>query len=182
MKNLFIKVALKLLQLCGVNAIGFKGQYTAVCYDSNGNAKWKEDVTNLIPTEGLIEFLRLIAGQSTSTSWYLGLGTASYTPSSTATGATIASLVGEFTGYTETTRPVFVKPEVTGTTISNSASNAVFTVNAGATITNAFLITDSTKNGTSGKALSVVALTQSRPVVSGDTIKLEYGITAVSQS
>jgi len=136
---------------------------------------------NLVPNEGLIEFLKLINGQSTATSKYIGLGTATYTPSSTETGSTVSTSVAEWVGYNESARPQWVIPSITTTTVDNSASLAVFTANTGATIKNVFAITDSTKGGTAGKCVSVLNLPSARTLIAGDVIKIQFGQTIISQ-
>ena len=150
-------------------------------YRFTGEVKSFDEVHNLIPTEGLIEFLKLINGQSTATSKYIGLGTATYTPVATETGATVSGNTSEWVGYTESTRPQWVIPSITTNTVDNSASLAVFTSNSTATVKNVFLITDSTKGGTAGKLFSILTLPTARPLTPTDVIRIQFGLTVISQ-
>jgi hypothetical protein len=60
--------------------------------------------------------------------------------------------------------------------IDNSGSVAVFTMNATVTIAGAFLISNSTKSGTTGTLFSVSTFQSpgARSVVSGDTLNVTY--------
>jgi mevalonate kinase len=60
--------------------------------------------------------------------------------------------------------------------ITNSASVAVFSINATTTIAGAFLSSDNTKSGTTGVLFSVAnfASPGDRAVVSGDTLNVTY--------
>lgn len=160
--------------------IGVRQDYTIEIY-RDGKLHSIDKGHNLVPNEGLIEFLKLINGQSTATSKYIGLGTATYTPSASETGATVSTSVGEWVGYSESTRPQWVIPAITTTTIDNSASLAVFTATTGATIKNVFAITDATKGGSAGKCVSVLNLPASRTLVANDVIKIQFGQTIISQ-
>lgn len=173
-KNIIIA---KILAILG---FGAKGVYTVSIYGADGSLKSSDTFKNLIPNEGLIDILKCWNGQATAGSKYIGLGTATYTPVATETGATVSTSVAEFVGYNESARPQWVIPTITGTTVDNSASLAVFTANTTATVKVVFLITDSTKGGTAGKLESVVNLPTARALSSGDVIKIQYGVTAIS--
>jgi hypothetical protein len=60
--------------------------------------------------------------------------------------------------------------------ITNSASVAVFSINATTTIAGAFLTSDNTKGGTTGVLFSVANFQApgDRAVVSGDTLNVTY--------
>lgn len=163
------------------NKTAFRGDYKVCIYSEDGQLKSIDELKNLIPTEGLLEFLKLINGQSSAGNKYIGLGTATYTPVATETGATVSGNVAEWVGYTESTRPQWIIPSVTTNTIDNSASLAVFTSNSGATLKNVFLISDSTKGGTTGKLFSILSLPSARTLVSGDVIRIQFGLTVISQ-
>jgi hypothetical protein len=66
--------------------------------------------------------------------------------------------------------------------ITNSSSPAIFTINAGATIGGAFLISNNTKGGTTGTLFSAADFSGGdKPVLSGDTFNVTYtlNLTAV---
>jgi hypothetical protein len=79
----------------------------------------------------------------------------------------------ESTAYSNATRPqaVFGTPTSTSS-ISNSATT--FTINATATIAGAFLVTNSTKSGTTGTLYSAGSFAASRAVISGDSLLVTY--------
>jgi hypothetical protein len=129
------------------------GNYLAVARDKHGNVKWVDRIHNLITDEGLRRLLSTTLGGASGdakiNTWYLGLVGA--TP--TFDGAnTMASHSGwtEVQAYDGTARPTWT-PGAATTSISNSASAAVFTCSTnGTVIAGAFLASDSTKGGTTG--------------------------------
>ncbi len=75
--------------------------------------------------------------------------------------------------------PVDVRSTVASQSVDNSASKAVFSINAGATVGGMFITTDNTKGGTTGILISVGAFTGGdRTVASGDTINATATLTA----
>jgi hypothetical protein len=63
--------------------------------------------------------------------------------------------------------------------IDNSASKAQFNINASATILGAFVVTNSTKSGTTGTLYGAASFTGgSRAVQSGDTLNVTVTLTA----
>ena len=136
---------------------------------------------NLVVNEGLNALLDIMFHAATQvTSWYLGVFEANYTPVSTATAATIASAATECTAYTSGTRPSYDEAAAASQSTTNSASRASFIFNATKTIYGAFLISNSTKGGTSGTLFSAAQFSASKSVVSGDELLLTYTFTASS--
>ena len=157
------------------------GVFTVQCFDSEGNLKWSEEKHNLVVNVGLKDMNdKYFTGSSYTAAWYIGLygAAASNDP---AAGDTMASHAGwtEVTDYSEATRPAATFAAATTadpSVITNSASVAVFSINATTTVGGAFLTSDNTKGGTSGILFSAsdFASPGDRAVVSGDVINCTY--------
>jgi hypothetical protein len=85
----------------------------------------------------------------------------------------------EIVPYSNATRPVATFGTATTANPSvqtNSASPASFTINATATVGGAFLVSNSTKSGTTGVLFSASDFTApgDRSVASGDTLNVTY--------
>jgi hypothetical protein len=161
------------------------GKYYVECRDKDGNLKWTADSKNLVVNAGL----RYMAGSALTsvtqiTTWYLGLygAGASNTP---AAGDTMASHAGwtEIAPYSNATR--VVASFATATTanpsvVTNTASPAVFNINATATVGGAFLTSSSPKTPNSGFDAGTLFSAADfgspgdRSVVSGDTLSVTY--------
>jgi hypothetical protein len=86
--------------------------------------------------------------------WYLGVFEGNYTPVAGLLASTIAGAATETTAYDETTRPAYNEAAAASKVTTNSANKATFTFNATKTLYGAFLISDSTKAGTSGTLMA----------------------------
>ena len=167
--------------MIGTENVGAGGVFSLECRDSDGALKWSAESHNLVVNVGLQDMnAKYFTGASYTAAWYLGLygPGASNTP---AAGDTMLSHAGwtEVVAYTEATRPqcVFGTPTTANPSVAtNSASTAVFSVNASTTIGGAFLTSNSTKSGTTGTLFSAVDFSSpgDRVVVSGDVLYLTY--------
>lgn len=136
---------------------------------------------NLVVNEGLDSLINIMLHAGTQiTSWYIGLFEGNYTPVATVTAATIASAATESTAYNETTRQLYNNAASSGQSTTNSANKATFTINATKTMYGAFLISNSTKSGTTGTLFAAAAFSTAKSVVSGDQLLLTYTFTASS--
>jgi hypothetical protein len=156
--------------------------YEIECRDKNGNLKWVEKFTNLVTTEGLNDSLdKHLKGSNYSAAWYLGLSGASPV---FAAGDTMASHAGwtEVTAYSESTRPALVFGSVAAGSVNNSASKASYTVNADNTqIGGAFIVSNNTKDGTSGVLYGGGAFAGGNKTLSnGDTLSVTVTCTAAA--
>src|SRR5512139_358224 len=118
--------------------------YHVECFDKFGNLKWEETVPNLVVDEGLNDSLdKHFKGSTYTAAWYVGITTG--TPSFAA-GNTMASHAGwtESTVYSNANRPTLTLGTVSGKSVDNSASKAVFNINAGGTVGGAFVVTNNT--------------------------------------
>jgi hypothetical protein len=160
------------------------GVYTVECIGADGVVKWSEQLPNLVVNQGIqyMASVALTAGATAVTqitTWYIGLygAGASNTP---AAGDTMASHAGwtEVVPYSNATRPTctFVAATTANPSVAtNSASPAVFNINATSTVGGAFLVSNNTKSGTTGTLFSASDFTTGdRSVVSGDTLNVTY--------
>ena len=159
--------------------VGAGGVYTVVCHDANGNLKWSDSFHNLVVNQGLQDMnSKYFSGSGYTAAWYLGLVTGPGSGTAFAAGDTLASHAGwtENTSYTGNRKAATFGTATTAdpSVISNSASPAVFTMNANAqTIAGAFLC--SVSSGTSGILFSAGDFTGGDKFVdSGDTLTVTY--------
>ena len=158
-----------------------KGYFTLQCLDKDGKLKWESVVPNLVVNVGLQDMnAKYFTGSAYTAAWFIGLygAGASNTP---AAGDTMASHAGwtEVVPYSNATRPAatFGTPTTANPSVAtNSASPASFTINATETVGGAFLVSNSTKSGSTGVLFSASDFTSpgDRSVVSGDTLNVTY--------
>lgn len=140
------------------------GSWKIEARDPNGNLKWIEEWENLVVGEGLAALLdyTLLATSNAALAWYVGLTDGTPTP---ANADTMSSHSGwtEVTAYDEAVRQTWTGGSITGTTtksVSNSASPAVFTIDTNSTtVGGAFLVSNSTKGGSTGTLFAIGAFT-----------------------
>lgn len=157
------------------------GKFAIQCFDKDGNLKWETESKNLVVNVGLQDMnQKYFTGVSYSAAWYIGLYGAAATNNPAASN-TMSSHAGwtEETGYSNATRPAATFGTATTadpSVITNSASPAVYNINATATIGGAFLTSNNTKGGTSGILFSAADFQApgDRNVVSGDTLNVTY--------
>ena len=161
--------------------VGAGGVFTMQCFDADGNLKWESSLPNLVVNVGLQDMnTQYFKGAAYTAAWFIGLygAAASNNP---AAGDTAASHAGwtEVVPYSNATRPAATFGTATTadpSVISNSASPASYTINATSTVGGAFLISNSTKSGTTGILFSAsdFAAPGDRSVASGDTLNVTY--------
>lgn len=161
-----------------------KGVYHMQCFDKDGNLKWEAECPNLVVNGGLQDMNnKYFLGSSYTAAWYIGLygAGASNTPAASDTASSHAGWT-EVTPYSQATRPActFATPTTANPSVAtNSASPAVYSINATSTVGGAFLISNSTKGGTTGTLYSASDFTSpgDRSVVSGDTLNVTYTLS-----
>lgn len=121
-------------------------------YGPDGRLKWRDVIEcNLVVNTGLNDILdKYYKGSGYTAAHYCGLtdGTPTF-----AAGDTMASHAGwtEVTAYDEAARQTITWGSVSGQSVDNSASKAVFTISSDSTtIGGGFVATDGTKGGSSG--------------------------------
>ena len=158
------------------------GRYRVECRDAEGNIKWVIEEDNLVVNVGL-QYMAGTALTSTTqiTTWYLGLITG---PGVTTSATDTMSSKGwtEFVGYSNSTRVAATLTAATNanpSVVTNSASPAAFAINATATVGGAFLISNSTKGGTTGTLFSAADFQSpgDRVVANGDTLNVIYSFS-----
>ncbi len=161
-----------------------RGHYEIRCYDRHGILKWSDEIENRIVNVGLDHTLDTeLSGGTQVTTWYVGLTDGTPTDAAADTMASHAGWteVGTSSGdaYDETVRQTWQDDGVTSQSVDNSTNKATFTMNASKTVGGAFLVSNSTKGGTSGTLFSVGAFTGGdKSVVSADTLQVTATFTA----
>ncbi len=155
------------------------GRYRVECRGADGQVKWVDYIDNLVTTVGKNDLLdKYLAGSAYTAAWFLGLiGATGY--SAVAAADTAASHAGwtESVAYSNATRPA---PSWGAASAGSKASTATaFNINATDTIKGAFLISNSTKSGTTGILYSAGLFSGGdRAVASGDTLNVTYTASA----
>lgn len=145
-------------------------RYEFECF-RNGKLEWKDGFDNLVVTEGRNELLdRLVKNVPANVLWYVGLKDIG-APVAADTMASHASW-SEIAPYSDANRPGFTAGTISAGSVDNSASKASFSINAADNVFGAFLSSDNTKSGTSGKLFGagefasgvITGATQANPV------------------
>ncbi len=148
----------------------------------DGESLGVEHDHNLMVDEGLNHILSVAfhgaSGDAKVDPWYIGIFEGNYTPLATDTAANIATNATESTAYDEAARPTWDEAAPASKQITNSASKATFTINATKTIYGAFLVSSSTKGGTSGTLAAASKFAAARSVVAADQLLLTYTLSA----
>lgn len=156
-----------------------RGVYTFECYGPNGQLKWRDTLDNLVTTAGKNDLLdKYLAGSSYTAAWFLGLiGTTGYSAVNVADTAASHAGWTESVVYSNSTRPA---PSWGSASAGSKASTATaFNINGSDTIKGAFLISNSTKSGTSGILYSAGLFSGGdRLVASADTVNVTYTASA----
>ena len=164
------------------------GVFKIQCLDKDGVLKWDAESHNLVVNVGLKDMNeKYFTGSAYTATWFIGLYGAG-SSNNPAAGDTAASHAGwtEVTTYSQATRPAATFGTSTTadpSVISNSASPASFSINGTTTVGGAFLISNSTKGGTTGTLFSAAdfASPGDRSVVSGDTLVVTYTFSLDAQ-
>jgi hypothetical protein len=167
----------------GDNALAL-GRFKMACYDKDGALKWEAEEDNLVVNVGLAYMAgSALTSVTQVTSWFIGLYGSGAT-NSPAAGDTMSSHAGwtEVTAYSQATRVACTFATATTANPSvatNSASVAAFSINGTATVGGAFLVSNSTKGGTTGTLFSAADFSSpgDRAVTSGDTLNVTYTLS-----
>ncbi len=148
--------------------------YSFECFDKNGKLKWKEEIENLVVTEGRNSLIdEYFKGSAYTASWFMGLK---------GVGAIVAGdTLASHAGWAEVTPYAGNRPAITfGTTSggSNTATAVSYSINATETVAGAF-VTD-VDNGTVGVLYSASDFSSSRNVENGDTLNVTLTVSATA--
>lgn len=150
------------------------------CFDKHGNLKWRDTIKNLVVNEGLDDVLdKYLKGSTYTAAHYVGLTDGTPT---VAAADTMASHAGwtEVVAYDEAVRQDFAPGTVSGQSVDNSLSKAVFTIDTNATtIGGCFITTNSTKSGSTGTLYGGGAFSAGDKVLD-DTDVLNVTVTATA--
>jgi len=162
-----------------IGAVKMASIYHFECFDKDGNLKWEETVENTVVNVGLNDLLtNYFKGSSYTAAFYVGLKDTG----SVSASDTMSSHGGwtEDTTYSNSNRPTLTLGSVSGQSVDNSGSKAVFNINGSTTIYGAFVSTSNTKGGTTGVLYGAADFGASRAVLSGDTLNVTVTLTAAS--
>jgi hypothetical protein len=148
--------------------------YKVSCYDAQNSLKWEDGFENLVTNVGKAGLLLSNFTSGTSPAWYVGLKDGG---GSIAAGDTMASHGSwtELTPYSQANRPTWTPGSITTSTpssVDNSGSVAVFSINATSTVVGCFLSNNNTLSGTSGLLYGGGDFGVARSVASGDTLNV----------
>lgn len=154
-----------------------KGFYKGELYRGGKLIELFDWFPNLITNEGKNDIWDVYFSDGTqkaASSWFMGLiSAASYSAiAATNTMASHGTWL-EYTAYDESTRPAWGPGNPSAQTVTN-ASPAIFNFNATGTVKGIFIVSNSTKSGTTGVLWSVGLFAADIPVVDEDQIKLTY--------
>lgn len=158
------------------SGIGVKHHYHYECFKPDGTLRWERYSSNIVVNTGLDDILNKYWKASASAAFFVGLkdtGTpvAADTMASHASWATISP-------YSNGTDPSLSMGTASSQSIDNSASKAVFNINATDEIFGAFVKDNSTVDSSTGLLVSVDDFGTSRNVLSGDTLNVTITVTA----
>lgn len=157
------------------------GGYFTIEHIRDGEVIYTEDTPNIVVDEGLTYILDTALSNGTqNATHYIGIFKNNYTPvagdvAATFAGAGVANEIS--TEIDETVRPTWTEAGVTSKTITNSASPAAFTANTTVSAYGAFLISNSTLGGTSGKLVAASKFSAVRNLVDTDVLNVTYTLT-----
>lgn len=150
--------------------------YSVECRDASGRLKWREEIHNLVTTEGKNHLGNVyFRGTTPVTTWYVGLKQSG----TIAAGDTAASHAGwsDFTSYNESVRQTLTLSAFSSGASSNSGSPAVFTINASGTVAGAFVVSNSSKTGNTGTLYSVADFSAAQTVAAADVLTITVSVT-----
>jgi hypothetical protein len=147
----------------------------------DGELLWVEEFDNLVVNVGLDDSLdKHLKGSSYTAAWYVGVVGSSPTFAAGDTMGGAHAGWTEQTTYDEATRPVLTLGTVSGQSVNNSASKAVFTISGTVTLGGAFIVTTNNKGGTTGILYGGGAFSQNRALVDNDVLNVTITCTAAA--
>lgn len=163
------------------NPIALENYYEIECRGPDGALKWTETITNLVTTVGLNDILdKYLKGSGYTAAWYVGLTDGTPTTDPTDTMASHAGWV-EVAAYSEGARQNLTLGTVAAGSVNNTSNKATFSISGTTTIGGAFVVSVSTKSGTTGILYGVGAFSGGdKSAGSGDTLTCSVTLTAAA--
>lgn len=162
---------------------GFRmgGVWTWQVFDADGTRLRGGIFYNMVPTAALTDVLSVYLGSGVQkTSWFIGLiDNASFSALAASDTSAAHSGWAESSAYSESVRQTISFGSAAGGLIASSASLS-FTANATVTIKGAFVISNSTKGGSTGLLFATGAFDSTQSLVSGQILKIDYDCGASS--
>lgn len=155
------------------------GEYEVRCTGPDGVVDWEERGRNTIVTVGLTHALGAVFNAVTQiTQWFMGLIT-NTDFDEISVDDTIASHAGwtEFTGYSSATRPQWTPLSVSGGVLLNTSA-VQFTFDSAATVRGFFIVSNSTKGGSTGTLWCAAPLSTARTIRAGANLTITYTVRA----
>lgn len=161
--------------------ITLENHYHIECVGPDGKVKWTTEFDNIVTNVGLDDNLdKYLKGSAYTASFFVGLTDGTPTVAAADTMASHAGWV-EVVAYSEATRPALTLGTVASQSVDNSASKASFSINGTTTVGGAFIVTNSTKSGTTGVLYGVGAFTGGdKSAANGDTLNVTVTCTAAA--
>lgn len=159
---------------------GLEGRWQAEHY-RQGQLLNKYDFPNDITNQGknsLFEIMFHDGTQIANSSWFIGLiSNSGY--SALAAADVMSSHAGwtEFTGFSQSTRVAWGAGAAASQSITN-ASPATFDITSSGTVKGIFVVSNSTKGGTTGTLWSTALFSADVPVANGDQLRVTYTVSA----
>jgi hypothetical protein len=161
--------------------IGLRGRFQVEHLDKDGKLikayDFPNDITNL-GKNTIFDVMFSDGTQIANSSWFIGLiSNSGY--SALAAADIMSSHAGwtEFTGYTQATRVLWGAGDPASQSITN-ASPATFDINASGTVKGIFVVSNSTKGGTTGTLWATALFSADVPVANGDQLRVTYTVSA----
>lgn len=137
------------------------------------------DEHNLVPTVGLNHIADAMFGDAAPIgTFYVGLFEGNYVPTEATVASEITGAMGEFTAYSESSRPIWNRVNANGV-ISNVASRAVFTATQNKRIYGGFLVSVSDKGTNTGLLLSVARFQSPKDIEAGMVLRVRGELSLV---
>lgn len=152
---------------------------------AGGPVLWVEEIANLVTTQGLDNALtNQFKGVAYTAAWFVGLvdaaGFVAFAAGDTAAQIGGSNQWAELQAFVAGTRPALVLGTAAAGSVDNTASLAVFVMNASGTIQGAFVASSSTKGGTGGALYGEGAFPTPQPFISGNVISVTATLTLAS--
>lgn len=98
-------------------------------------------------------------------------------PSDGTSAADIPANMGEFTQYSESTRPIWTKTFIASGQYTNEDAPAVFTPTQDVNVYGSFIVSSPTKGGNSGLLISVARFSTTKALSIGNEARLRTSLT-----